>query len=137
MFSFLLGKNIENIPDNYTYTWVYVHSSEVLTFTKYIICSFTHIICFVVYLRRIKICCWKANHTTDITLHRVRNYFLCILLHTWHIKKCFKQKFYILMGLYFQSLERSICMISHFLENWCSIYVTHKVWLYEAGMNKN
>jgi len=52
-----------------------------------------------VHLFQIQIYCFKYNHTTGITLHKTRNYFLCILLNIHHIKKIFRRSFRFFEGL--------------------------------------
>jgi len=44
-------------------------------FSQYIPCYFAHLTDVDVHSLQIQIYCCKANHTTDITLHRVKDYF--------------------------------------------------------------
>jgi hypothetical protein len=34
-----------------------------------------------VYLLYMQMCCYKGNHTADMTRHKTKNYFLCSLLN--------------------------------------------------------
>jgi hypothetical protein len=54
---------------------VYSNGVHVLPTHSYVICSFSYLSDLDVHLLQIRICCYKSHHTTDSTLHRVRNHF--------------------------------------------------------------
>jgi hypothetical protein len=51
-----------------------------LLFSRCIPCKFAYLTGRVHFLQ-VQVCCSKANHTTDITLHRAKLYFLALLLN--------------------------------------------------------
>jgi hypothetical protein len=104
-----------------------VSSRAVNMFSKWVLCYFACLIGLDVPLLQIQMHCFKANRTTDITLHEVRNY-LSTMFHYMpqNPKKCLKWKSKILM-------RSAFYVIYQFFLQWAIVEETSRVefWLHE------
>jgi len=83
-------------------------------FSKWVLCYFACLIGLDVPLLQIQMHCFKANRTTDITLHEVKRLFSSYFVKYSPYRKMFQIKVVNLNEIYFSCHVPILCTRSHF-----------------------